>query len=76
MSMIWLEAVLGFAVPVGWGLWELHALRRDREAAARRAALDSNLPTNMPPAVPATVDNIADNIAGNNVDPKVGRPGG
>lgn len=38
MSMIWLEVVLGFAVPVGWGLWELYALRRDREAAARRAA--------------------------------------
>ena len=36
--MIWLEVVLGFAVPVGWGLWELYALRRDREAAARRAA--------------------------------------
>ena len=28
--MIWLEIVVGFAVPIGWGLWELYALRRDR----------------------------------------------
>ena len=45
-------------------------------ARRRRGALDINLPTNMPPAVPATVHTPVDNIAGNNVDPKVGGPGG
>ena len=37
MSLIWLEILLGFGAPVAWGLWELHALRRDRLAAARKA---------------------------------------
>lgn len=30
MSPIVLEIFLGFGVPVGWGLWELWSLRRDR----------------------------------------------
>ena len=38
MSLIWLEVVLGFGVPVGWAVWQLVTLRReqarDREAAA------------------------------------------
>lgn len=34
MSPIWIEIVLGFGVPVGWGLWELYALRRDKRRAA------------------------------------------
>jgi hypothetical protein len=38
VSLIWLEAVLGAVVPLAWGGWQLHALRRDRLAAERRAA--------------------------------------
>lgn len=38
MQLIWLEILLGFGAPVAWGVWELHALRRDRLAAARRVA--------------------------------------
>jgi hypothetical protein len=37
VPLIWLEILLGFGAPVAWGVWELHALRRDRLAAARRA---------------------------------------
>ncbi len=41
MSLIWLEVVLGFGVPVGWAVWQLVSLRReqrrDREAAGRDA---------------------------------------
>jgi cytochrome oxidase assembly protein ShyY1 len=39
--LIVLELVLGFAVPVGWGVWQLISLRRDQreaEAQARRLA--------------------------------------
>lgn len=36
-SLIWIEVVLGFVIPVGWGLWQLAELRRlkrrDDEAA-------------------------------------------
>ena len=32
-----LEILLGFGVPIGWGLWELYALRREK---ARDRALD------------------------------------
>ena len=42
-----IEILIGFAVPLAWGVWELYDLRRERrkdEAAARRAA-----PT-LPPA--------------------------
>ena len=39
MSLIWIEVVLGFAVPVGWAVWQLVSLRReqarDREEAAQ-----------------------------------------
>ncbi len=42
MSLIWLEVVLGFGVPVGWAVWQLVSLRReqqrDREAADGREA--------------------------------------
>ena len=42
-----LEIFLGFGVPIAWGLWELHTLRRekirdqekDRAKAAAQAAL-------------------------------------
>lgn len=30
-SLIWLEIVLGFGVPVAWGVWQLIDLRRYRE---------------------------------------------
>ena len=32
--MIWIEVVLGFAVPVGWGLWQLWDLKRERRKDA------------------------------------------
>lgn len=40
VSPIWLEIVLGFAVPIAWGLWELWSLRRlrQRDEALKRAA--------------------------------------
>ena len=31
MPLIALEVVLGFVVPIGWGVWELMSLRRERE---------------------------------------------
>ena len=34
--MIWIEVVIAFVVPVGWGLWELHALRRDKRRDAEK----------------------------------------
>lgn len=41
VSLIWLEIVLGFGVPIAWGLWELWSLRRlrQRDEAARAEAL-------------------------------------
>jgi hypothetical protein len=33
--LIALEVVLGFVVPVGWGVWELMSLRRDRRRQER-----------------------------------------
>jgi len=33
MSLIWLELVLGFGVPLAWGLRELQLLRRDKRSA-------------------------------------------
>jgi len=37
MSLIWLELVLGFAVPLAWGLRELLLLRRDKRSAEAEA---------------------------------------
>lgn len=37
--MIWLEVVLGFLVPVGWGVWQLIDLRRERRKDAEKAAI-------------------------------------
>jgi hypothetical protein len=59
VSLIWLEAVLGAVVPLAWGGWQLHALRRDRLAAERRAAAAADVagtaapsPSPAPPAAP------------------------
>ncbi len=35
--LIVLEVVLGFAVPIGWAVWELMSLRRDRKRQEREA---------------------------------------
>ncbi len=46
-SLIWLEVLLGFAVPLGWAGWELFDLRRERERDRIKAAArlsDSTLP--------------------------------
>lgn len=46
MSLIWIEVVLGFGVPVGWAVWQLVSLRReqarDRAEAALREAESRN----------------------------------
>ncbi len=39
VPLIALEIVLGFAVPLGWGVWQLIDLRREREADRRKADL-------------------------------------
>ena len=36
--MIWLEIVLAFVVPVGWGVGQLIDLRRERRKDAEKAA--------------------------------------
>ena len=41
MSLIWLELVLGFAVPLAWGLRELLLLRRDKRSAEAEAQADA-----------------------------------
>jgi len=39
--LIWLEIVIGFAVPVAWGVWQLRDLRREKRLdEAKRAASD------------------------------------
>lgn len=38
LPLIALEIVLGFGVPVAWGVWQLIDLRRYREADAREKA--------------------------------------
>ncbi len=35
--MIWLEVVVGFAVPLGWGVWQLWDLRREKRRDAAKA---------------------------------------
>ena len=49
MSPIWLEIMLGFLVPIGWGLRELYLLRRDRLRAAQ-AEPTAAAPSAQPPA--------------------------
>jgi hypothetical protein len=36
-----LEVLLGFAVPIGWAVWELLALRRDRKRRQDEAKRES-----------------------------------
>ncbi len=45
VPLIALEVVLGFVVPVGWGVWELVSLRRERERdrLKAQATLDESL---------------------------------
>jgi hypothetical protein len=42
--LIWLELVLGFGVPIAWGVWQLIDLRRWREKdrASRKHGADSS----------------------------------
>ncbi len=41
MPLIAIEVVLGFVVPVGWGVWELMSLRRERRRDAEAAAVSA-----------------------------------
>ncbi len=34
--LIWIEVVLGFAVPIAWGVWQLWDLRRERQRDAAK----------------------------------------
>lgn len=38
-----LEIFLGFGVPIAWGLWELHTLRREKEQDRAKAAAQAAL---------------------------------
>ena len=82
MSPIWLEIVLGFLVPVGWGLRELYLLRRDRLRAEREARGTHPSPDGQTgPAADAGAGASADVSAGaaadaaapQPADPRVGR---
>ena len=46
VSLIWLEVVLGFVVPIGWAVWQLIDLRRERERdrLKAKAADDATAP--------------------------------
>ncbi len=57
MPLIALEVVLGFGVPVGWAVWELIALRREKRRDAERAAAREGLPVPDPTA-PAPADTL------------------
>ncbi len=50
VPLIALEVVLGFVVPVGWGVWELMSLRRERERdrLKAQAKLDEASPKTSP----------------------------
>ena len=52
MSLIWLEVVLGFGVPLGWGFWQLYTLRRDKRLAAQREAQQALARARGSPATP------------------------
>ncbi len=49
--LIALEVVIGFVVPVGWGVWELMSLRRDKRRQQAAAAAASADPATKPEAV-------------------------
>ena len=52
--LIVLEVVLGFVVPLGWGVWQLVALRRDqRQADAKRLAEAADPCERADPPAPA-----------------------
>jgi len=36
--LIWIEIVVGFAVPIAWGVWQLWDLRRERRRDAAKAS--------------------------------------
>jgi hypothetical protein len=38
VSLIWIEILVGFGVPLAWGVWQLIDLRREREKDAAIAA--------------------------------------
>jgi hypothetical protein len=39
--LIWFEVLVGFALPVAWGVWQLWDLRREkRRDEAKRASAD------------------------------------
>ena len=45
MPVIAIEILLGFGVPIGWGLWELWTLRREKERDRLKAAHEAALKT-------------------------------
>ncbi|RZU02847.1 hypothetical protein [Rivibacter subsaxonicus] len=44
-----IEIVLGFGVPIAWGVWQLIDLRRENRRAAERAAQEKAAAQRTPP---------------------------
>jgi hypothetical protein len=47
-----LEIFLGFGVPIAWGLWELHTLRREKQKDLLKVRAEAARPTAKPAAEP------------------------
>jgi hypothetical protein len=55
-----LEIFLGFGVPIAWGLWELHTLRREKKKDLEKARAEAAAHTTAQPALsPAAASGTA-----------------
>jgi phage gp46-like protein len=55
-----LEIFLGFGVPIAWGLWELHTLRREKQKDLEKARAEAAAHTAAQPALsPAAASGTA-----------------
>jgi len=55
-----LEIFLGFGVPIAWGLWELHTLRREKRKDLEKARAEAVRPLAEPTALkPAAASETA-----------------
>jgi hypothetical protein len=45
-----LEIFLGFGVPIAWGLWELHTLRREKQKDLEKARVKAAEQATLSPA--------------------------
>ena len=44
VHVIWIEIVLGFAVPIAWGVWQLVDLKREKKKDAAKRSATGDLP--------------------------------